>query len=135
MLANDLRGQMEAYDFKNYILRRIFYRYLSEKAETRIAKLLEEDIISYEDAWQDEEYHEGLVEMLSNQIGFVIKSQYLFSHMIGEIPKGNKGKFDVELLHKRLKRPKNRRLELKVSKILSICLKIWISLRQNQERK
>ena len=102
-MANDLRGQMEAYDFKNYILGLIFYRYLSEKTEARIAKLLEEDNISYEDAWQDEEYREGLVEMLLEQIGFVIEPQYLFSHMIREIPKGDKGKFDVELLHKAIK--------------------------------
>jgi type I restriction enzyme M protein len=55
-MANDLRGQMEAYDFKNYILGLIFYRYLSEKTEARIEKLLEEDNITYEDAWKDEEY-------------------------------------------------------------------------------
>ena len=35
-MANDLRGQMEANEFKNYILGLIFYRYLSEKTETRV---------------------------------------------------------------------------------------------------
>ena len=53
-MANDLRGQMEAYDFKNYILGLIFYRYLSEKTEARIEKLLEEDNITYVDAWKDQ---------------------------------------------------------------------------------
>lgn len=102
-MANDLRGQMEAYDFKNYILGLIFYRYLSEKTEARIAKLLEEDNISYEDAWKDEEYREGLVETLLEEIGFVIEPEYLFSSMVTEIPKGDKGTFDVELLHKAIK--------------------------------
>ncbi|CEG23835.1 putative type I restriction enzymeP M protein [Planococcus massiliensis] len=102
-MANDLRGQMEAYDFKNYILGLIFYRYLSEKTEARIAKLLEEDNISYEDAWKDEEYKEGLIDALLEEIGFVIEPEYLFSSMVREIPKGDKGTFDVELLHKAIK--------------------------------
>ncbi|MTD31880.1 type I restriction-modification system subunit M [Planomicrobium sp. YIM 101495] len=102
-MANDLRGQMEAYDFKNYILGLIFYRYLSEKTEARIAKFLEEDNISYEDAWKDDEYREGLVEALLEEIGFVIEPDFLFSSMIKEIPKGEQGKFDVELLHKAIK--------------------------------
>lgn len=102
-MANDLRGQMEAYDFKNYILGLIFYRYLSEKTEARIAKLLEEDNIAYADAWKDEEYREGLVEALLVEIGFVIEPEFLFSSMVTEIAKGDKGTFDVELLHKAVK--------------------------------
>ncbi|QBP42687.1 type I restriction-modification system subunit M [Paenisporosarcina antarctica] len=102
-MANDLRGQMEAYDFKNYILGLIFYRYLSEKTETRIEKLLEEDNISYEDAWKDEEYKEGLIDTLLVEIGFVIEPEFLFSSMIKEIHIGEKGNFDIELLHKAIK--------------------------------
>jgi type I restriction enzyme M protein len=102
-MANDLRGQMEAYDFKNYILGLIFYRYLSEKTEARIEKLLEEDHISYEDAWKDEEYKEGLIETLLEEIGFVIEPEFLFSSMVKEIHMGEKGNFDIELLHKAIK--------------------------------
>ncbi|WP_203248255.1 type I restriction-modification system subunit M [Sporosarcina beigongshangi] len=97
-MANDLRGQMEAYEFKNYILGLIFYRYLSEKTEDRVGKLLEEDSISYAKAWTDEEYREALTEELLQQIGYVIKPEYLFSNMMIEIEKGNNGRFDTELL-------------------------------------
>lgn len=34
-MANNLRGSMEAYEFKSYILGLIFYRYLSEKVEKK----------------------------------------------------------------------------------------------------
>lgn len=99
-MANDLRGQMEASEFKNYILSLIFYRYLSEKTEVRVGKLLAEDNISYKKAWVDNEYREALSQELLQQIGYVIEPDYLFSHMMHEIEKGDNGTFDTELLQK-----------------------------------
>ncbi|MER2172999.1 MAG: type I restriction-modification system subunit M N-terminal domain-containing protein, partial [Psychrobacillus psychrodurans] len=97
-MANDLRGQMEAYEFKNYILSLIFYRYLSEKTEDRADKLLEEDNVSYAEAWNDREMKEALIDELLQQIGYVIEPEYLFSNMIQEIEKGEQGIFDTEML-------------------------------------
>ncbi|MGW7163313.1 type I restriction-modification system subunit M [Paenibacillus taichungensis] len=99
-MANDLRGQMEAYEFKNYILGLIFYRYLSEKTEDRVTRLLEEDNISYVEAWGNQELREALIEELIKEIGYVIEPQYLFSNMIQEIAKGEQGNFDTEMLQK-----------------------------------
>lgn len=94
-IANTLRGTMEAYDFKNYILGLIFYRYLSENVEQRVAKLLEEDGISYEEAWQDEEYREALSEELISDIGYFIEPTYLFSSLLRLIEERT---FDIEAL-------------------------------------
>ncbi len=94
-IANTLRGTMEAYDFKNYILGLIFYRYLSENVESRASKLLEEDGISYAEAWKDEEYREALQEELIHQIGYFIEPDYLFSHLLTLI---EERKFDIEVL-------------------------------------
>ena len=100
-MANTLRGSMEPYDFKNYILGLIFYRYLSENLETCAAKLLEEDEVTYAEAWKEEDYREALKEELIQQIGYYIEPESLFSVLIQAIEDGT---FEIEQLQKAINR-------------------------------
>ena len=86
---------MDASEFKNYILGLIFYRYLSENVESRANKLLEEDGVSYEEAWEDEELREALKEELVNDIGYFIEPKFLFDKLLAKIETGD---FDIEIL-------------------------------------
>jgi type I restriction enzyme M protein len=47
-IANDLRGGMDANEFRNYILGTIFYRYLSERTEMYMQDILKDDGLTYE---------------------------------------------------------------------------------------
>jgi len=79
-IANELRGKMNADEFRVYILGFIFYKYLSEKMEAYANELLEADNIKYLDL-DDEETIEYLMSEAVKNIGFALNSDELFSNV------------------------------------------------------
>lgn len=80
--ANDLRGKMNADEYRDYLLGFIFYKYLSEKTEAYANELLKADGVKYSDI--DDSSDDGaelvdhVIENARDDIGFFLKPSELF---------------------------------------------------------
>jgi len=97
-IANDLRGGMDANEFRNYMLGTIFYRYLSERTEMYMQDLLKNDGISYEKAFSDSDYRPIVEQWSMEHLGYIIKPQNLFRELVRKIlkPVNDSDKFSIE---------------------------------------
>lgn len=97
-IANDLRGGMDANEFRNYILGTIFYRYLSERTEMYMQDILREDGLTYEQAFSDADFKPIVEQWSIEHLGYIIRPENLFRELNRKIikPNGDADKFSVE---------------------------------------
>jgi type I restriction enzyme M protein len=80
-IANELRGNMGADEFRDYVLGLIFYKFLSEKVEREANRELAADNIQFKDVMDDEELLQDLQEELLETLGYFIEPRHLFKNL------------------------------------------------------
>jgi hypothetical protein len=83
IIANTLRGKMDADEFRDYILGFIFYKYLAEKMDLYADSILKPDGIKYkeidENSGQGKAYIDAIREESLEKLGYFLKPSELFS--------------------------------------------------------
>jgi len=80
-IANTLRGNMSADDFRDYILGLIFYKYLSDKLSRYCDGLLSEDGITFVQSSDDEALIKELRKECVENLGYFIGPNQLFASL------------------------------------------------------
>jgi len=98
-IANELRGKMNADEFRDYILGFIFYKYLSEKIELYADELLEADRLTYQQVIgspKSGEYIEAVKAAALDKLGYFLKPNELFHYVAQNVSTNENLNEDLE---------------------------------------
>jgi len=97
-LANDLRGSVDGWDFKQYVLGMLFYRYISENLTTYLNKgEWEAGNTDFDYAKIDDDVAENVRADMVETKGFFIRPSELFGNLLNKINKADKEAKEKEL--------------------------------------
>ena len=80
-IANELRGKMNADEFRDYMLGFIFYKYLSEKIELYADEILKPDNLTYADIIDKAEYVQAVRAAAIDKLGYFLAPNELFGYI------------------------------------------------------
>ena len=90
-LANELRGSVDGWDFKQYVLGMLFYRYISENLTSYINKgEWDSGNNEFDYAKIDDDIAESIRDEMVQEKGFFIKPTELFNNLLLKIKKEEK---------------------------------------------
>lgn len=90
-LANELRGSVDGWDFKQYVLGMLFYRYISENLTSYINKgEWDAGNNEFDYAKIDDDVAESIRDEMVQEKGFFIKPTELFNNLLLKIRKEDK---------------------------------------------